>query len=143
MIKEYMSPIVLVDAELSEDVYMTGSGSGDCWTMTTELVQRNAGNGDTNFRVAATHSSGLHISTETIVTITFNQPVSDVRFEGFDVSVNGNIAVLTRTTHANAYGNSDNFNTLMTVKGSDQDTLEIINATIDCAHAVNVQGGYD
>lgn len=143
MIKEYVSPIVLVDAELSEDVYMTGSGSGDCWTMTTSLSQRDAGNGYTNFRIDARHSSGLHISTETVITVTFNQPISEVMFEGFDTSVSGNVAVLTRESHANAYGNSDNFNTLMTVKGSDKDTLEIINATIECAHAVNVQGGFD
>lgn len=143
MIKEYESPIVLIDAELSEDVYMTGSGSGDCWTMTTQMDQRNAGNGTTTFRVSGTHSSGLHISTETIVTITFNQPVLEVSFEGFETSLNGNVAVLTRQTHANAYGNSDNFNTMMRVKGSDQDTLEIVAATIECAHAVNVQGGYD
>lgn len=141
--KKYESPIVLADEELSEDIYMTGSGSGDCWSMTVEVAQRNAGEGNTNFRVAATHSSGLHISTETVVTVTFNQPVNSVIFEGFDTSINGNVAVLTRTSHANAYGNSDNFNTLMTVNSADSNTLEVVAATIECAHAVNVQGGFD
>lgn len=137
---KYIKPVIVINDELSEGVY-AASGEPECWTINVTSDQNDAG-GYHTFRVACTHNVvGQHVSTGTTIVITFNQPVTAVEFEGFTASVSGSVATLKRETHGNAYGNGDNFNTLLKAWSSDCKSLAVINATISCDKALNVQGG--
>ncbi|MBO4981506.1 MAG: hypothetical protein J6C84_06380 [Lachnospiraceae bacterium] len=141
--REYVKPLVLANEDLAEGVY---AASGECWTVEVTLAQKNAGGPNTynNYRVKAVHPTGLaHISTKSVTTIVFNQDVTDAYFDSGDASVSGNVVVVTRESHANAYGDGDNFNSLLSVYANNLDTLSVVSADISCTHGTNVQGGFD
>lgn len=151
MSKIYEKPLILKMDDLAEGVYASSSGAGnssdevssDCWTVAVNKDQKDAG-GYCTFRVDARHSNNVtHISTKTVVTIVFDQQVTNAEFEGFGVSVNGNTVTLTRESHANAYYSGDQFNTLLKIWAPDYQKIQVVSSGITCTHAVNVQGGYD
>lgn len=140
--KNYERPVVLVNEEVAEGVYAASGGevSSDCWTVSVTMDQSDAG-GYSTYRVAASHSNDVeHISTKTVVTVVFNGTVTSAEYEGFDVSVSGNVVTLTRESHANAYQSGDNFNSLLKIWPAG---LGVTDSGITCTHAVNVQGGFD
>lgn len=142
--KAYVKPVILVNDELTEGVYAaSGAASSDCWTVTVTKDQDDAG-GYCTFRVAAQHSnSAQHISSKTVVTVVFDKVITNAEFEGFEASVSGNTATLTRESHANAYASGDNFNSLLKVWADEYKTLGVVSSGITCTHQTNVQGVYD
>lgn len=152
----YNKPMLLVNDDLAEGVYaasgadeVVGEGSGgsttstDCWTVSVNKDQNDAG-GYCTFRVAANHSQSVtHISSKTVVTIVFSDTVTSAEFEGFSASVSGNTVTLTRESHANAYYSGDNFNTLLKIWAPNYRDISVVSSGITCTHETNVQGGID
>lgn len=138
--KNYQKPVVIADDVLAESVYMA-SGDGDCWTISVSKDQADAG-GYATFRVQANHATNLqHISKATTIVIQFNQPVTDVIYEGFVVYPSGNSITGYRESLADSYLSGDNFNSLLKVWTSgDLASLQCTGATITCSKTVNVQG---
>lgn len=145
----YTKPMVLEVGDIAEGIYAaSGEVVGEnndredqCWTVTIDRDQVIAHEGIVKFRVKATHPNAIHISKSTTITIIFNQMIESARFEGFDVSIAGATVVLKRESHANAYGNLDQYDTLLEVVCKDPETLSTISYTIDCEKDYNVQGG--
>ena len=137
-------PMLLVNDDLAEGVYAaSGAVSTDCWTVTVRKDQSDAG-GYCTFRVDAHHSNSVaHISTKTVVTIKFNDTVTNAQFEGFGVQFSGDTVTLTRESHANAYYSGDNFNSLLKIWSPSYKTIQAVSYGISCTHATNVQGQYD
>lgn len=141
--KKYLKPVIVVNENMSEGVYAAPSGEPECWNINIKSDQKDAG-GYHTFRVAARHSThSQHISRKTTITITFNQNIRRVEFEGFKTSVNGNQAVLVRELHGNSYCCGDNYNCLLKVWGSDCKSLAVTSSSISCEHLENVHGKYD
>lgn len=144
--KNYVKPVVLTNEEVAESVYMA-SGDSDCWTMYVNSVQDWAGDSHV-FEVHANHSTNYqHISSETVVTVSFSAPLSEngTRAE-FPYTISGNTITFTRTLLADAYGSGDNFTCKVWASTGDEATTKAISVTgytITCAHAVNVQGNFD
>ena len=157
---KYEKPIVMIEDDAVEMVYATGSGSegaklpddltpgehqhvdaGDCWSVTLNKDQTVAHEGWCTFRVIANHSrSGEHLSTKTTVTVTFNQTITNARFEGFVATANGSTVVLERESLGDSYKSGDNFNTLLKVWCAEPSTCEPVEYDIKCTKTVNVQG---
>lgn len=156
--KNYERPMIIDFEDASEGIYAAsgfmnapenGTDPTDtrrCWTLSVSKDQADAG-GCATFRLAGTHPAALHISTKTYLTVTFNNEISNVEFEGFTVvSVVGCTATLERPAHANAYTSGDQFNSLLKaypVTGGDCKSLECVGSSISCEATANVQGGYD
>ena len=141
--KDYVKPVVLATEEASEGVYTASGGeASDCWTVSVRKDQDDAG-GYCTFRVEARHGdSAEHISVKTVVTILFDQTVTDAKFEGFGAEASGNVVTLTRESHANAYKSGDNFNSLLQIWSPEYKTIGVVSAGITCTKEVNVQGGF-
>lgn len=142
--KEYESPVIIANEDLSEGVY-AASGESDCWTVSATSVQDWDGSNHV-FQVAATHSTGLaHISSATTVTLTFNSTLTDARSE-FSTSFSGNTVTVVRELLADAYGSGDNYTYKVWASTGDEATtkaLAVTGTTISCTHETNVQGEYD
>ena len=138
-------PILFVNDDLAEGVYAaSGANTSDCWKVDVYGAHIVESDGYVEFRVDATHSAvPEHISTKTVITVEFNAPITNAKFEGFDAQVQGSRVILTRESHANGYRSGDHFNTLLNVWSPSYMTLSVISATISCTHATNVQGKYD
>lgn len=145
--KNYEKPVVLANEESSEGVYAASGGmsESDCWTVEARSVQD--WNGSHNvFEVHGVHSNQFkHISTETVVTLTFSAGLSDAYSE-FPCTFSGNTVVVTRTLHANGYESGDQFTYKVWVSTGDQATTKAIactGASIRGTKDYNVQGEID
>lgn len=145
--KTYVKPVVLAAEELSEGIY-TASGEDittDCWTVDAVSVQDWNGSHHV-FEVRCKHSTSVeHISSSTLVTLTFSSPVTDAYSE-FACNYSGSTVTIERVLHANAYKSGDNMTYKVWVKGADEATTKSISCTqkvISCTHKTNVQGKYD
>ncbi len=145
--KAYVKPVVLAAEELSEGIY-TASGEDittDCWTVDAVDVQDWNGSHHV-FEVRCRHSTSVeHISSSTLVTLTFSSPVTDAYSE-FTCNYSGNTVTIERELHANAYKSGDNMTYKVWVKAADEPTTKSISCTqkvISCMHKANVQGKYD
>lgn len=145
--KTYVKPVVLAAEELSEGIY-TASGEDittDCWTVDAVSVQDWNGSHHV-FEVRCRHStSAEHISSSTLVTLTFSSPVTDAYSE-FACNYSGNTVTIERELHANAYKSGDDMTYKVWVKAADEPTTKSISCTqkvISCTHKTNVQGNYD
>ncbi|MCR5451387.1 MAG: hypothetical protein K6F00_02030 [Lachnospiraceae bacterium] len=136
--KNYESPIVLQNNDLAEGVF-AASGSSKCWSIEVKKDQDDAG-GYCTFRVIARHGNVQHISVKTVMHITFDKVVTSAEFEGFTADANGNEVILTRESHANAYGSGDNFNSLLKIHSPEYKTIQVVSSTIVCEKTANVQG---
>lgn len=139
--KEYVSPVILANEELSEGVY-AASGSADCWTVEAYSVQEYNSSHQV-FEVHCVHSDTVeHISSASTVVLTFNYPITDAYSE-FETSVSGNSVTIVRTLLADAYSSGDNVTYKVWVQASDEATtkaLAVEAAYITCTKSVNVQG---
>ncbi len=145
--KAYVKPVVLAAEELSEGIY-TASGEDittDCWTVDAVDVQDWNGSHHV-FEVRCRHSTSVeHISSSTLVTLTFSSPVTDAYSE-FTCNYSGNTVTIERELHANVYKSGDNMTYKVWVKAADEPTTKSISCTqkvISCTHKANVQGKYD
>lgn len=140
--KEYVSPIILTNEELSEGVY-AASGDADCWTIDAYSVQDFDGTYHV-FEVHCVHSDTVeHISSATTVVLTFNYPITNARSEFEDTSISGNTVTVVRTLLADSYKSGDNMTYKVWAQASDEATtkaLSVSGATITCTKSVNVQG---
>lgn len=139
--KEYVTPMILANEELSEGVY-AASGSADCWTVDAYSVQE-FNNSHQVFEVHCVHSDTVeHISSASTVVLVFNYPVVDAYSE-FDTSVSGNTVTIVRSLLADSYKSGDNVTYKVWVQASDEATtkaLAVQGASISCTKSVNVQG---
>jgi len=149
--KNYESPVVLQYEDLAEGIY-AASGAGEidyendptCWSLDVQRSQVEAREGWVIYRIQANHPGTVtHISTKSVVTIVFNQTITNAEFEGFDAQVNGATVVLTRESHGNSYYSADQYNSMVKVWCGDPESLSIVSSMITCTHATNVQGGFD
>lgn len=151
--KDYVKPIVLTNEELAEGVYAASGGVGgmsesDCWTVEAYSVQDWNGRGHV-FEVKAVHSNQFkHISTETVVTLTFSTDVASAGIDEFEfpTSCSGNTVTITRTLHANGYMSGDTYTYKVWVSTGDEATSKAISCTGASIRGVkdyNVQGEID
>ncbi|MCQ2539981.1 MAG: hypothetical protein MJ114_05975 [Acetatifactor sp.] len=135
--KNYMKPMVVANDELAEGVYLA---SGDCWTVSCRKDQNDAG-GYCTFRIQCNHNTNQqHISKATTVTLVFDQPITGAEYEGFQVSVSGNVVTCYREQLGDSYLSGDNFNSLVKIWCDGFETVQCTNASIVCTKTVNVQG---
>ena len=144
--KDYEKPVVKINDEVSEGVYAaSGDEEPECWTIEAVSVQDWNGSHHV-FEIRCVHSTSVvHISSATNVNLTFSDSLTDAYSE-FTCSFSGNVVSVTRELLADAYHSGDNMTYKVWVKAADEATTKAItctNATIQCTHAVNVQGGYD
>ena len=82
--KKYAKPMVLVNAELSEGIYMaSGAATGsECYTVNVNIHQRpQSGSGEYRMQVDAVHAADHHSTAQTL-TVNFNLPVTYVGSNG-------------------------------------------------------------
>jgi hypothetical protein len=160
----YVSPVIFDNDELAEGVYASGSGAGECWSMTYSEDQRitpekNPGEQYVTYRIKAVHSTGLmHISASTTIFVNFTGTgiwgveVDGVKANvggglvsgkngsnGFDVSCTTTGAVIKRTMLADAYGSGDNFDILLRINDKAGDSV-VTGISWSCEKVDNVQG---
>ncbi len=101
--KNYEKPVVLVNDEIAEGVYMA---SGDCYTVTYKIHQAPQ-MGRINYRIQfdARHDADHH-STQQTLKITFNQPVDFDSCNGICTSGSGTNTLLIDFVYHN--NNTDN-----------------------------------
>ena len=84
--RKYVKPIAVVNSNLAEGVY---AASGDCYTVSANITQTPA----EGRQYYVIHMDGSHAatdghhSTQQMLTLTFNQPVTYVSSNGNDVSI--------------------------------------------------------
>lgn len=139
--KEYVSPIILANEDLSEGVY-AASGNADCWTVEAYSVQEYDGSHHV-FEVRCVHSDTVeHISSASTVVLAFNYPITDARSE-FESSVSGNTVTIVRSLLADAYKSGDTMTYKVWAQAADEAStkaLAVEGASISCTKSVNVQG---
>lgn len=127
---EYIKPVILEDNEMAEGVYATGSG--DCWSVTYEIKQRNTNPYDpfVNIRIKGDHHAS-HTSSKLEIKITFDQPVTSAvfDFDGFECTTVGNIVYLKRINHANGIDNFDSNLRIVTVAPA---IINVVGITWSC-----------
>ena len=145
----YEKPVVLENEDAFEGVYAASGVStleSDCWIVEVNPVQEWNGWAKV-FKVNAQHSREyLHISTETVVTITFNNTLSSSSSAEFASSVSGDTMTITRTLHANGYKSGDSYTYDVYASTGDEATtraLAVKSCSIRGTKAPNVQGGFD
>jgi hypothetical protein len=145
MKKTYVKPIILANEELAEGIY-AASGEPGCWTVSIRSVQNWSGSHHI-YEVSLHHIGTQHISTDSTVKITFNTAITDAYSEsGNAVTIAGNTVSITRQSHANAYGTTDDVTYKVWVRAADEATTKALSTSpaiscTDCGKAVNVQGG--
>lgn len=104
--KKYEKPIVLVNEELAEGVY---AASGDCYTVSADIVQRPELGKDTyTVQMDGVHGAhDGHHSSERVIKVEFNQVVSHVCSNAACVSGSGtNTLYLTYVQDNGSYHNN-------------------------------------
>lgn len=150
--EKYERPMIINFEDATEGIYAAsgaedgGTAESKCWTISVTKSQADAG-GYARFRLYGEHLNTVHISLKSYITVTFNKPISEARFEGFDVTgISGCTVSLERVNHANAYVTKDIFDSDLSVwpvTASDLPELDSVVATISCEGTENVQGGND
>ena len=147
--KTYVKPVIVASDEIAESVYMASgeNWSSDCWSIEGKSVQEWAGDSQVFELKATHHSTMVHISGCTVVTVTFSGTLSanGSRAE-FPYSISGSTMTITRELLADAYHSGDNYTFKVWASTGDEATtraLTITGLTISCRHDVNVQGGID
>lgn len=130
---DYIKPILLGNEELSEGVYAASGamGENDCYTVTALIHQSpETGRGDYRIQVNGIHAAvNGHHSSEQILTLFFNQPVSYAYSNGELYSGDGtNILSIKYNYHNNGYDNIGLGDVIVT---SDVG-LSITQATLSC-----------
>lgn len=142
----YEKPVVMVDTDLSEGVFMASGGvsegATDCWTVSARSVQN--WNGAYNvFEVSCVHTKAVeHCSAAAAVKLIFNNAVSDAYAEGagnYEVNTSGNVVEVKRMHHANGYFSGDNVTYKVFVKGLDEESTKAMN----CDKAVFISCEYE
>ena len=103
--KHYSKPIVLINDDFAEAVYMA---SGDQWyAVRSNIHQRpETGRNDYRIQVDAVHNSDGHHSSEQVLTIGFNVPVKYVSSNGTLIGGDGsNTLKILYKYHNNAVEN--------------------------------------
>ena len=162
--ENYVSPVIFDNDELAEGVYATGSGAGDCWTMTYEEKQRVNNNPGDNFVVyridAVHHVTGVfHISRSTTIFVNFSGAgITGVQVEGtdgvcmadtgvlevnkgedgFKIGCTSSGCTIVRHYHGNAYESGDNFNIMLRINSPDGEAV-VTGITWECEKVENVQ----
>ena len=159
----YISPIIFDNDELAEGVFATGSGGGECWTLTYYESQRETQNPSdkfVNYRIDCTHLKPevYHISEGLTLFFTISNSSKIKNYEidgvecgygeekniekgdgGFKVSSGEGFVIVNRWYHANAYQSGDKVNYNFKIK--DEDGMSMItNVTWFCNKVENVQG---
>jgi hypothetical protein len=159
----YVSPVIFDNDELAEGVYASGSGAGDCWTMTYGVAQRETSNPTEKFvvyRINATHHTDgvFHISKSTTMFVTYHgNGITGVEVEGVKVLANTGIvevvkgmdgfkvgctesgATIVRHYLGDAYQSGDNFNIMIRIDCADGEAV-VDGLTWSCEKIENVQG---
>ena len=162
--ENYTSPVIFDNDELAEGVYATGSGAGDCWTMTYYEEQREAQNPTDKFvvyRINALHNTQgvFHISRSTTMFVNYTGAgITGVQVEGHDEVckpgegtidvVNGDDGftvgcttsgcTIVRHYHGNAYQSGDNFNIMIRINSIDGQAI-MTGLSWSCEKVENVQ----
>ena len=146
----YEKPVAILLDDLAEGVYAaSGASGGDCWSASATSVQ--SWNGWSHeFEVKVSHNTAVqHISKQFTVVLTFSDIVGEAyASDNVTCTYKGKTVTLTRTAHANAYGNGDltSFK-VWVISTGDQAMTEALSCTSAtctyCEHAENVQGGFD
>lgn len=143
--KKYEKPMIFVNPDTAEGVYLASGDAADCWTVTPYSVQDWNGSHHV-FEVKCVHSDAVkHISSASTVTLTFSAPLTDAYSE-FECTYSGSTATIVRTLLADAYKSGDVVTYKVWAKAADEATtkaLSITGATISCTKTVNVQGEID
>lgn len=160
----YVSPVVFDNDELVEGVFATGSGGGECWTLTYYEAQRETQNPSdkfVNYRVDCTHLKPdvYHISEGLTMFFTIAN-TSKIKYyevdgvicnygeetdifkskdDGFRVTSGEGFVIVNRWYHANAYTSGDKVNYNFKIKDEDGKST-ITNVTWFCNKTENVQG---
>ncbi len=160
----YVSPVVFDNDELVEGVFATGSGGGECWTLTYYESQRETQNPSdkfVNYRVDCTHLKPdvYHISEGLTMFFTIAN-TSKIKYyevdgvicnygeetdifkskdDGFKVTSGEGFVIVNRWYHANAYTSGDKVNYNFKIKDEDGKST-ITNVTWFCNKTENVQG---
>lgn len=130
---DYIKPTVLGNEEISEGVYAASGaiGENNCYTVTAIIHQSlETGRGDYRIQVNGIHAAvNGHHSSEQILTLFFNQPVSYSSSNGELYSGDGtNILSIKYNYHNNGYDNIGLGDIIVT-----SDTgLSITQATLSC-----------
>ncbi len=106
MMKTYVKPMIIGTEEIAESIYMA-SGS-DCYTVSCYITQiPQEGRGDYRIQCNATHAAtDNHHSTEQVLVITFNQPVTYSSSNGTCIAGDGTASISIRySCHNNASDN--------------------------------------
>lgn len=97
----YQKPIVLLNEDLAEGVYAASGGGDDCYTASASITQTPEG-GRENYCI---HADGKHDadhqSSQQILILYFNQPVTYVSSNGTYVSGNGTNVLKIKYTYWN------------------------------------------
>ena len=145
--EKYVKPVVLVNEDLAEGIY-AASGTGatgeyDCWSFDVQSPQDWNGSHHV-FEIHLTHHLGLeHISAGTTVAVTFSQPLTSAYAE-YASTVSGSTITITRELLADAYKDGDKVTYKIWAAAADEATtkaLTVINVSLSCDKALNVQGG--
>ena len=161
----YVSPVIFDNDELAEGVYATGSGAGDCWTMTyyqSQRVNTNPGDNFVVYRIDANHHTDgvYHISASTTMFVNFsNDDILGVQVEGIDVPLNGGTidlagssgvdgfkvgctesgATIVRHYLGDAYQSGDKFNIMIRINCKNGEAV-MNGLSWSCEKVENVQG---
>ena len=137
--RRYEKPMALANTGLAEGVYMaSGMSSSDCYSPTVIPDQTPApGRNSYTFRIRAPHSSN-HTTNQQEVIISFNEPVSFIRAEGYACIEGDNTSTLhiacTRFNNGN-----DNFEFLLEVQTLQEVSgLSVTGCVIRCGGANDI-----
>lgn len=120
--KEYKKPIIMVNSDVAEGVY---ANSGDCYTFKATIIQwPEEGKQTYTIKIDGNHSAtDGHHSSERIVMIVFNQPVTYVSSNAVSASGSGtNTLKLTYVQTGGSYHNN-------AVENIGLGNLEVLSAT--------------
>ncbi len=147
--KNYEKPMVLSNEELAEGVYAASGNEGVCWTVDYVMTQDWNGMGKV-FQIHGVHSDTVkHWSKGTVVTILFGNPsgnpivVVPENATDYAVTVDGNLAKITRNLGADSYMSGDNFTYKIFVTAGTAETTKLVSISdisISCMITSNVQG---
>ena len=160
--KSYIKPEVLELEDIAEGIYADGSGAdgndggnnggnngGDsgndpdndpennpykCWSVNVSRQEGDKGRLEySQWTVHAFHDNSIwHISRGTIVTITFSDPVTDARCQGFNATTSGSTVTLTRDNHGNSDQSGDEYTVLLEMFGPKTHTMTVVGSSIEC-----------
>ncbi|MCH5342950.1 MAG: hypothetical protein J1E64_02845 [Acetatifactor sp.] len=143
--KNYEKPIVLMNDEVSEGVYAaSGAGAGgDCYTVTAYIHQKpETGREDYRIQVDATHAAkDLHHSTEQVLTLYFNQPVTFSFCSDSNATLSGGNGTSALDITYNYHNNANDHIGLGDVVVTSADGLAVTGAVLKCNYTCEQHSG--